>query len=563
MVDVEPLYDLLRTNSVSQYLSRRTNNRYVSTLRQLLNELGFTRELQWSRLGADYNYGEETVLAVRAFAQKNRLSSNGIAVTPTMAIRMIQRYEMIEGISLLQQGLEQNSISSLFRPMDPNNYGTQQLVIMLQSLGFYESDIPEALRQYALSQNLFFEDGTRLTAPLGRALLADLLPSYGDEFRLQSQAPSPPDNTDEEIAQPEPPVITPVAPLPSKKLEVTEGSRKVAVSDGELQIEFIKRDLGVYTRGYQNVVNHIHTYHDKLINLDLTEASMAVVESVAKNEGNLDAINTYDRGFVSLGIFQWTMGSGPGAGELAALLKKIKTVYPHAFRVFFQSFGIDTSEDTNTTYGYLTYNGRRIAEPHLKDQFREPEWAFRFWRAAQNVDVQSIQVKHALDRLNNFYWKDSFRVNGYGLNEVITSSYGVALLLDNHVNRPAWVDNCVELAMTTTGLTDSPNNWTDAEEKRLIEAYLKIREDYTENGYAPMTKARERARGMYADLRQGLLSEQRGSFQVNELALRSYNAPRDPNMPQSYETSAAPKQCLPPPFYAQEDYPDIEMDLER
>ena len=243
MVDIEPLYDLLRTNSVSQYLSRRTSNRYVSTLRQLLNELGFTRELQWSRLGADFNYGEETVLAVRAFAQKNQLPSNGIAVTPSMAIRMIQRYEMIEGISLLQQGLEQNSISSLFRPLDPNNYGTQQLVIMLQSLGFYESDIPEALRQYALSQNLFFEDGTRLTDPLGRALLADLLPSYGDEFRLQSQPSNPPDNTDGDIAQPKPPVITPVAPLPSKKLEVTEDNRKVAVSDGELQIEFIKRDI--------------------------------------------------------------------------------------------------------------------------------------------------------------------------------------------------------------------------------------------------------------------------------------------------------------------------------
>ncbi|HKK75834.1 MAG TPA: hypothetical protein VJ953_12230 [Saprospiraceae bacterium] len=561
MVDVEPLYNLLRTNTVSRYLSRRTNNKYVSTLRQLLYELGFGRELQWSRLGADYNYGEETVIAVRAFAQKNQFDSDGIAVTPSMAIRIIQRYEIVEGISLLQQGLEKNSVSSLFKPLDPNNYGTQQLDIMLQSLGFYESDIPEALRQYALSQNLFFEDGTRMTDALARGLLADLLPTYGPEFSLKPQSPQPPAD-DDEVNNPKPPVITPIEPLPTKELEVTDYNRKVAVSDGELQIEFIKRDQGLYTRGYQNVVNHINTYHDKLIDLELTEPSMAVVESVAKNEGNLDAINTYDRGFVSLGIFQWTLGSGPGAGELAALLKKVKTVYPHAFRVFFQSFGLDTSEDTNTTYGFLTYNGRRISEPHLKDQFREPEWAFRFWRAAQNVDVQSIQVKHALDRLKNFYWKDNFQVNGYGLNEVITSSYGVALLLDNHVNRPAWVDDCVQLAMTTTGLTDSPGNWTDAEEKRLIEAYLKIREDYSENGYAPMTKARERARGMYADVRQGLLSERRGSFQINDLALRSYSR-RDPNAPESYETVAAPDQVIPPPFYAQEDYPDIEMDLEK
>lgn len=562
MVDVEPLYNLLRTNTVSQYLSRRTNNKYVSTLRQLLYELGFSRELQWSKLGADYNYGEETVLAVRAFAQKNQFNSDGIAVTPRMAIRMIQAYEMLEGLALLQQGLEKNSISNLFNPLDPNNYGTQQLKIMLPALGFYEKEIPEALRQYALSQNLFFENGNRLTESLARALLAELLPTYGEAFRLKSPQ-STPGSGDSDNNRPIPPVITPVKPLPNKKLEVTDYRQKVAVSDGQLQIEFIKRDEGVYTRGYQNVVNHIQTYRDKLVNLDITEPSMAVVESVAKNEGNLDAINTYDRGFVSLGIFQWTLGSGSGAGELAALLKKIKTTYPHAFRVFFQNFGLDASEDTNTTYGYLTYNGRLISEPYLKDQFREPEWAFRFWRAAQNVDVQSIQVKHALDRLKNFYWKDNFKVNGYGLNEVITSSYGVALLLDNHVNRPAWVDNCVELAMTTTGLTDSPENWTDAEENRLIEAYLKIREDYTENGYAPMTKARERARGMAADVRQGLLSDQRGSFQVHELALRSYSSKQVPNAPQSYETLANPSKVVPPPFYAQEDYPDIEMDLEK
>lgn len=559
MVNVEPLYDLLRTNSVSQYLSRRTNNKYVSTLRQLLYELGFSDELQWSRLGADFNFGEETVMAVRAFAQKNQLESDGLAVTPNMVIRMIQRYEIIEGLTLLQQGLQNNSLQDLFKPLDPNNYGTQQLKIMLASLGFYESDIPEALRQYAMSQSLFFEDGTRLTPSLGRALQAELLPTYGNQFRLSPQEPT----TDPPLVDPPiveaPPVVTPVEPLPTKELEIQDSTRSVSVSDGELQIDFRKRDLGVYTVGYHNVRNFVHTYEQKLQSLELTAPSIAVVESVARNEGNLDAINTYDRGYVSLGIFQWTLGSDDRAGELAALLKKVKTVYPHAFRVFFQNFGLDISEDTNTTYGFLTYNGRQISAPFLKDQFREPEWAFRFWRAAQNADVQSIEVKHALDRLRNFYWKDNFRVLGYGLNEVITSSYGVALLLDNHVNRPSWVAACIELAMTITGLTDSPNFWTDAEEERLLQEYLKVRADYTSNGYPPMTKARERARGMLADVRSGGLSTQRGSFQINDIALRSY---RDPNNPESYSTDAAPDKVIPPPYYAQEDYPDIEMDLD-
>lgn len=562
MVNIEPIYDLLRTNSVSHFLSRRTNNKYVSTLRQLLNELGFANELQWSRLGADYNYGEETVLAVRAFAQKNKLDSDGLAVTPNLAIRMVQRYEIIEGLTLLQQGLQNNSLEQLFKPLDANNYGTQQLKTMLSSLGFYDSDIPEALRNYALSQSMFFENGTQLSPALGRALQADLLPSYGDQFRLNPQQPvTEPPVVDPPIIE-QPPVITPVEPLPTKDLEIAESDRSVSVSDGELQIDFRKRDSGVYTVGYHNVGTFVHSYQQKLQDLNLTQPSIAVVESVARNEGNLDAINTYDRGYVSLGIYQWTLGRDDRAGELAALLKKVKTVYPHAFRVFFQNFGLDVSDDTNTTYGFLTYNGRQIIQPYLKDQFREPEWAFRFWRAAQNSDIQSVEVKHALDRLNNFYWKDNYSVLGYHLSEVITSSYGVALLLDNHVNRPSWVSACVELAMTVTGLTNSPSNWTDAEEQRLIDEYLKVRETYSANGYPPMTKARERARGMMADVRNGSLSMQRGSFQVNDLALRSYDMKRDPNAPEAYSTVTAPDQVIPPPYYAQEDYPDIEMDLD-
>jgi hypothetical protein len=564
MVNTEPIYDLLRTNSINQYLSRRSKNQYVGVLRQLLNELGYQNELQWDRLKADYFFGEETVLAVRTFAQRNGFPSDGLAVTPQMAIRIIQRYDTIEGLSLIQQGLEANNMESLFNPLDPNNYGSQQLKMMLQSLAIYESDLPEALRQYALKQSLFFENGSRFSPNIARAMMAELLPAYGDRFALRknpiNEEPFDPLEPDPFI----PPIISPLEPLPSKELDIVDSTSSVSVSDGAVQIDFRKRDAGVYTVGFHPVGPFVNEYSNKLLSLELTPPSIAVVESVSRNEGNLDAINTYDRGFVSLGIFQWTLGTEDKAGELAALLKKIKTVYPHTFRVFFQNFGLDISENTGTTYGYLTYNGRQVSEPFLKNQFREPEWAFRFWRAAQNIDVQSVEIKHALARLNNFYWKDSYRVLGHGLNEVITSSYGVALLLDNHVNRPSWVGECVELAMTITGLTDSPTSWGDAEENRLLDEYLKVRANDTANGYPPMTKAQERARGMLADVRTGNLQTNRGSFQVSELALRSYSdIPRDSNNPSSYETSLTPDVVLPPPYYAQEDYPDIEMDLDK
>lgn len=553
MANSEPLYNLLRTHSVDRYLVRRARNEFVGHLRNLLNELGYGRDLQWDRLKADYFYGEETVLAVRNFARRNQMNSDGIGVSPPLLIRLLQRFDTIPGLELMQRGLEGNSLSQAFIPTDPLNYGAVQLKLMLQSLGIFEQDVVESLRQYALQQGLYFENGERLTPTLARALMADLLPGYGDDFALRQGSSSPPPNEPPTEPPAEPPVVTPVDPLPNKKLEVVESTRSVSVSDGNIQIAFRKRDEGVYTVGFHPVSTFVDQYDDKLANLDISRSGMAVVDSVAQNEGNLDAINTYDRGFVSLGIFQWTLGRDDRAGELAALLKKVKTNFPHTFRVFFQDFGIDVANDTNTTYGYLTYNGRPINSGYQKDQFREPEWAFRFWRAAQNVDVQSVQVKHALSRLNNFYWKDNFRVLGHKLNEVITSSYGVALLLDNHVNRPSWVSRCVERAMSNTGLTSGMSEWTKAEELRVIDEYLRIRENYSENGYPPMTKARERARKIGIDLRNNVLSDERGSFQVSELALRSYNTLE----------GGSPDVVLPPPYYAQEDYPDIIMEIDE
>ena len=116
MIDTEPLYDLLRTNSVGRFLTRRSRNDYVGMVRLLLNELGFNNELQWDRLGPDQFYGEETVYAVRTFAERNNFPADGLGVSPQMLIRMIQRYDTIEGIQLIREGLETNTLSITFRP---------------------------------------------------------------------------------------------------------------------------------------------------------------------------------------------------------------------------------------------------------------------------------------------------------------------------------------------------------------------------------------------------------------------------------------------------------------
>ena len=59
-----------------------------------------------------------------------------------------------------------------------------------------------------------------------------------------------------------------------------------------------------------------------------------------------------------------------------------------------------------------------------------------------------------------------------------SSEYGVALLLDEHVNRPGHVPGTLGAALrqltTGSGLPD-PTGWTDADEAKLLDLYLEAR----------------------------------------------------------------------------------------
>lgn len=571
MINTEPILNLLRTNSIGKFLLLRARNAYVRNLRELLNELGFSKELDWRRLGPIDAYNEETVAAVRAFAQRNRLDADGLVISPFQAITMLERYKIVEGVKLLQNSINNRSLASDFDFYDSNNFGVKQLALMLDMLNIKEPTFQGNLSDYARRKGLN-SDGRQLSEPLARALLSDISQFFGDDLQPQTAPPynggnngsnnggfnnggfnngNNPNNNPNNPVINRPPVSNPDQPILNKNLQVLDQGASLLVSDGVQQVQFRKmQPLGVATSGTQLVTNFVNQNQDQLMDLDLTPSALQVIEAVSKNEGRLDAINTYDKGFLSVGVYQWTLGRDDRGGELPALLKKVKSTYPSAFAAFFSNFGIDVSEDTNTTYGFLTYNGQPINTPDLKDQFRDPAWAYRFWRAAQDPSFQSVEVEHALGRLKNFYWKDNFAVLGNKLNLVITSAYGVALLLDNHVNRPSWVKGCVEQAMVQTNLTN-PFAWSDQQEQQVISAYLNIRETYTDGTYPPMSKSRQRADAIYQEVQAGRISDKRGSFQASNTMVRAYDS-----------RSIADKSVIAPPFYAQQDFPDCVIDRE-
>jgi len=539
MVNKEPLLNLLRTNSTSKYLVRRSQNQFVGYLRELLNDLGYGTELNWSKLGNSASFGTETSTAVSAFAKNNQQAFDNITVSPLLLTKMIQCYDALDGVRLLQRSYNQKQLPQAFNLYDPNNYGSLQLLLLLEVLGIYEPYIGVGLRTYLQRKGLPVSYSNQLNDSVASALLSDLLPRYGKDIDLHERP------------------IANTTPLPTRELSTVEFGQVIRVTDGIKEVAFSRKNEGLYTNGSLSVEKFIENNSATITQqYDLTPSALSIIKAISANEGHFDAINTYDSAFLSFGIFQWTLGKLNIKGELPALLKKIKTSFPAVFNNYFSTYGIDVSAQTNETIGTLLYNGSEVLDAPEKTVFRSPNLAYRFWRAGQDANVQAAQVEHAISRLKNFYWKES--AQSYPINHLITSAYGVALLLDHHVNRPAWVKPCLELGIRNSGVSLPPYAWTDADEQRVLAAYIDVRETYQEPGHAPMTASRLRAQKIYKKVLESSLSDRRGSFQYSELAMRSAT-------PTAYDSFSALSSVNahivpPPPYYSPDDYPLIEMD---
>jgi hypothetical protein len=321
---------------------------------------------------------------------------------------------------------------------------------------------------------------------------------------------------------------------------------KININDGQIQLVLTKKAPGVYWMGNEEVGIFLQRYPAE-VNPEISKICLQVIHQVARNEGKLDAINTYDNAFLSVGMFQWTLGTSTNAGELPALLKKVKIKYPEKYAAWFKPLGIDIAEETDGTTGFITLQGERIATLEQKEAFRRPFWAFHFWKVLMQPEFQAIQIEHAHDRFKNFYFKPEPKGLPYPLYQIITSSYGVALLLDMHVNRPGWVYPCIGLALAENANYASPDHWGTEEEAQIIDSYLKIRATYTDGRYAAMTSANERANKIGLAKQDGLLSRERGSFEYLT------------NQWEGFGMKGNQKMITPPPGYKPEDYPDIEQ----
>ncbi|MFN2597438.1 MAG: hypothetical protein ABR563_09665 [Pyrinomonadaceae bacterium] len=120
--------------------------------------------------------------------------------------------------------------------------------------------------------------------------------------------------------------------------------------------------------------------------------------------------------------------------------------------------------------------------------------------------MRVAEVEHAMSRVDLFFRCPRCLINSRFVGDFVSSEYGVALLLDQHVNRPGHVPGTLARAVAQLGGGD-PQAWQDAQEQRLISVYLQQR------ALTSMTNSDARAKSILAAVNQGLASRNRGSFQ--------------------------------------------------
>lgn len=276
--------------------------------------------------------------------------------------------------------------------------------------------------------------------------------------------------------------------------------------------DFAKKfKLGLFNYGETSLEEFINSNRNRFSNI--SESLVKVMKSVSENEGNCEAINTWDNAFLSFGVFQWTSGPASDKGELPALIKKLKNRYPSAYDKYFGRFGLTTGLVRNPSghpgTGYFKLNGDLLSNPEKKSSLRSLHWAYRFWLAGQDDDVREVQTLHAASRIDCFYREEKKMIGSFFISDFATSEYFVALLLDQHVNRPAHLPKT--LARSVAALDgvidiDNPGRWGDSEEKILINKYLELRDGTS------MTDSQERAIKIYKHVNDGDISNKRGSF---------------------------------------------------
>lgn len=174
----------------------------------------------------------------------------------------------------------------------------------------------------------------------------------------------------------------------------------------------------------------------------MTESQKAIWASLGENEGGLDAINTWDGSYLSVGPFQQTMGDGNSAGELGGVLEYIKSKDAALYENHLGQFGLQPISPAKGKIKVCncSLDGLPLASKTEKEEYRRYIWAYRFESAMNTPSFRKLFLEFGFQRMN-IVDEISAIIDSktIAVKDVFKSDLAKALLLDTHLNRPSYL----------------------------------------------------------------------------------------------------------------------------
>jgi hypothetical protein len=219
----------------------------------------------------------------------------------------------------------------------------------------------------------------------------------------------------------------------------------------------------------------------------LTTEDKEILIMMSSNEGNLDAIQSYDSEILTAGAMQKTVNS-TGKGELYDQFKRFKDNYPEKWRGLMEDckWSLDDSKG-------VVYDGASGAA--LKTKIRDGFTATTYGKVVvcpplepivnlvKDSDFQRQQVQDFITRLKNQVLPLTPDGYSHKLSEYLKSKLGKATALDHHVNRPGYVAEDFGASLDTfykknPKVSKDPGEWGTNHatyETEILEDYGKTR----------------------------------------------------------------------------------------
>lgn len=213
----------------------------------------------------------------------------------------------------------------------------------------------------------------------------------------------------------------------------------------------------------------------------ISPSEAKVMKAVSCLEGGFDSINTYDTGFVSVGMIQFACLS-KGAGSLGQVLLREKEESPSSFEFDFHRYGLDVTSTGSLVAldidrGYVL-EGTAAAKQIINDKrlvavFEHAGQKSRAFRVAQ-LQVAKEQYYPSQDLI-------AVKLNGQvtqcHVGEVVRSEAGLATLMDRKVNTGR-IDPLPALLNQVSAQYGCRTADELASHERDVVAAMKLRKDY-------------------------------------------------------------------------------------